>query len=235
MNGHPVEAWEPATRESQTAILLFHDLDGVHPSQRPDWRSLIEAAPVPIVCPLSGRSWWLGQPSSDFPGGGSLGWVAGSVVDWIRDQWQITPPSIGIIGVGMGGNGALNLSYRHARRFPVVAVISAAVDFHLYQPSEPVLQEVFGSVEAARQETATLHLHPLNWPLSQRIACHPSDPYWFDGCERLASKLTSSGIPFDSHLQSSRQFDRQIYDQQELQVSIDYVVRNLPLAVAQLS
>ncbi len=232
---HLVEVWTPATRTTDEAILFLHDLDAVAPSERPDWRELLEASPVPVICPLAGRSWWLSLPTDKFPAGGPLSWVRSEVVPWIEAMFQVRPPRIGVIGIGMGGGGALNLAYRSARQFPVVAAISAAVDFHLYQGSEPALNEVFESVEAARQETATLHLHPLNWPLFQRIACHPADPLWFEGCERLASKLGSSGIPFDRQFSSLPVFDRTTFESRQLPLSIDYVVQNLANAARQFT
>lgn len=231
---HLVEAWGPSVPASGEAILCLHDLDAVAPSQHADWRAELEASPVPVICPLAGRTWWLSLPTAEFPEGGPLGWVRSEVVSWIEATFQVKPPRIGVIGIGMGGHGALNLSYRSARQFPVVAAISAAVDFHPYQPSEPVLSEVFESVEAARQQTATLHLHPLNWPLFQRIACHPADPLWFEGCERLASKLDSSGIPFDQEFGRLPAFDRTAYESRQLRLSIEYILQNLPSAARQL-
>ncbi len=232
--GHPVVAWEPTGRRAGEAVLFLHDLDAAPPSEHEEWRALFEAAPVPVICPLVGRSWWLSVPTMEFPAGGPLGWIGSEVIPWIEQKWEVKPPHLGLIGVGMGGSGALNLSYRSARRFPVVAAVSAAIDFHRYQSSEPVLSEVFESIEAARQETATLHLHPLNWPLSQRIACDPVDRYWFEGCERLGSKLDSSGIPFDRDFQTTTGGDRKLYDSQQLRTSFEYVLRNLPLAARQL-
>jgi hypothetical protein len=45
--GHPVEAWEPAAGQFTEAILFFHDLDGLSPAQRDDWREIIESSPIP--------------------------------------------------------------------------------------------------------------------------------------------------------------------------------------------
>ncbi len=234
VGGHPIEAWEPLPGPFTEAIIFFHDLDGVPPSLRDDWRAIIESSPLPVVCPLAGRTWWLSVPIAEFPEAGPLGWVQTDVVAWIEQRWGIKPPHFALIGVGMGGSGALNMSYRAARKFPVVAVISAAVDFHVYQPAEPTLSAVFESVEAARQQTAILHLHPLNWPLSQRIACDPRDRHWLDGCERLASKLSSSGIPFDRDFETTAGGDRKSYDAIQLRTSFEYVMKCLPAAVRQL-
>jgi pimeloyl-ACP methyl ester carboxylesterase len=232
--GHPAEAWEPSAGPFTDAIVFFHDLDGLSPSLREDWRAIVESSSVPVICPLAGRTWWLSVPTAEFPEAGPLGWVQTDVVAWIEQRWGIKPPHFALIGVGMGGNGALNMSYRAARKFPVVAAISAAVDFHVYQPVEPTLNSAFESEEAARQQTAILHLHPLNWPLSQRIVCDAQDRHWLDGCERLASKLSSSGIPFDRDFETTTRGDRNLYDTQQLRISLDYVLKNLPAAVRQL-
>jgi S-formylglutathione hydrolase len=103
----------------------------------------------------------------------------------------------------MGGQGALQLAYRHPREFPVVAAIAPAVDFHTWHGRGLPLDEMFPTRESARQETATLHVHPLNWPQHQLFVSDPADAEWFEGCERLASKLVSIGIPFERDLETS--------------------------------
>ena len=65
------------------------------------------------------------------------------------------------------------------------------------------LDDMFDSQEAARQQTAILHLQPLNWPRHQLIVCDPGDADWIHSSERLASKLYSSGIPFESDFETS--------------------------------
>jgi S-formylglutathione hydrolase len=59
---------------------------------------------------------------------------------------------------------------------------------------------MFASKEAARQQTATLHIHPMNWPKQQFLCCDPADEYWFEGTDRLSMKLSSIGIPFECDL-----------------------------------
>ena len=126
VGGHPVEAWVPEVCSTSEAILFLHDLDVVAPSQHETWRAFLESSSVPVICPLAGRTWWLSLPTTQFPDGGPLGWVRAEVIPYIEQTWQVKPPRFGIIGIGMGGQGALNLSYRSARQFPVVAAISAA-------------------------------------------------------------------------------------------------------------
>jgi S-formylglutathione hydrolase FrmB len=125
------------------------------------------------------------------------------VVPYIGERWSVAPPHIGLLGISMGGQGALQLAYRYGREYPVVAAISPAVDFHNWHGRGLPLDEMFASKEAARQATATLQLHPLNWPRHQLLVCDPADADWFEGVERLASKLYSSGIPFERDFETT--------------------------------
>ncbi len=225
--------WSPVVPTTEGAILFLHDLDGVTPFDRESWRTLIEASSLPVICPRAGRTWWLPVATPGFEIG-PLNWVVQAIVPWIEQELGIRPPRLAVIGVGMGGGGALNLAFRHARKIPVVAAISPAIDFHEAQEVDPLLGEVFATREAARQQTPTLHLHPLNWPLAMRMACDPSDPLWFDGCERLASKLDSSSIPYDRDFTTTTGGNREAYDAAQLRIALEYVREKLPHATRQL-
>ncbi|MFM8221762.1 MAG: alpha/beta hydrolase-fold protein, partial [Planctomycetaceae bacterium] len=100
----------------------------------------------------------------------------------------------------MGGQGALKLAYQQPALFPVVAALAPAIDFHLWVGKGYPLDDLYETAEEARQETATVLIHPLNWPRHQWLGCDPGDQEWFDGVERLAGKLSSTGIPFESDL-----------------------------------
>jgi hypothetical protein len=189
-----------------------------------EWAELIAIARehrVGLVSPLVRGSWWLDRTEPGFPAGTTpLRFVGETLLSWIRDQFGAESP-IGLLGVGRGGQGALQAAYRWPRQFPAVASIAPAIDFHRFH-ADPMLSEMFATAEAARQQTATLNLHPLNWPPHQWFACPPGDPR-HDGCERLASKLTSIGIPFTAELRASATSVSQ------------YIASQLPAAVAFLA
>lgn len=158
---------------------------------------------LPCVCPHGQRSWWLDRICTEFdPQITPQRHLLDAVVPWIGKRWGIEPPCIALTGNSMGGQGALLLAYRYPRMFPIVAAISPAIDFHNWHGHGLPLDEMFPTREAARQETATLRLHPLNWPKHQLIVCDPGDEEWFEGVERLASKLRSMGIPFESDFET---------------------------------
>jgi len=87
--------------------------------------------------------------------------------------------------------------------FPVVAAISPALDFHnRVRAGDEALAQMYDDPESARQETAILYIHPLNWPPHQFFCCDPTDGDWWEGADRLKMKLHSLGVPFESDLAS---------------------------------
>jgi pimeloyl-ACP methyl ester carboxylesterase len=200
--GRPADLLElnPSIVASRVVIFL-HDFDAHTLRASAAFTAELARRGLRAVCPIADRSWWTTVPCPDFDATQSpLDFVHGSVVAAIRDRWQVEPPAIGLLGIGMGGQGVLQLAYRWPRDFPTVAAIAPAVDFHNWYGYGLSLDAMFASKESARQETATLHLHPLNWPKRQFICCDPADEYWFEGSDRLAMKLSSMGIPYERDL-----------------------------------
>ncbi|RLS58429.1 MAG: hypothetical protein DWH91_02335, partial [Planctomycetota bacterium] len=113
-----LDVWTPEHPTTDGVILFLHDWDAVTPLERDDWRTIVEASPLTVVCPRAGRTWWLPVPVPGY-GEGPLHWVSHDVVPWIESTMGVRPPHVAVIGIGMGGGGALNLAFRHARRIPV--------------------------------------------------------------------------------------------------------------------
>src|SRR3990172_8740085 len=63
--------------------------------------------------------------------------------------------------------------------------------------------EIAWPPEAVRQDTATLHIHPLNWPRHQFFSCDPTDHRWWESADRLHMKLDSLGVPHECDLDTS--------------------------------
>src|SRR5690606_6307884 len=117
--------------------------------------------------------WWIDCPESTVPEAASpLQFVAERLVPWVAERWP-GQTRVAALGVGFGGQGALQLAYRFPHLFPIAAGVTPAIDFHRLYDTSAELQEWFESQEQARQETVTLRLHPLNWPPHQWFACPP--------------------------------------------------------------
>ena len=203
--GKPADVYEPARPTAEPRVILF--LHG-HGQERlrgnPVFTREFERHGLRVVCPEGKRSWWLDEVCAEFdPEITPLAYLRESVVPFIEERFNAHPPAIGLLGVSMGGQGVLQLAYREARRFPVVAAISPAIDFYRCWGQGLPLDEMFPSAEEARQATAILKIHPLSWPKHQLLACDPRDEFWFESAERLSLKLYSSGIPFESDFQTS--------------------------------
>ena len=199
IGGRPADVLVPEGPPAGGAIFL-HGYSGDRLSGSRAYVEALLRQSLLVVCPRGGRSWWLDRETPEFAGMSPMAHIVDEVLPWVEAEAAVARPAVGLFGIGMGGQGALNIAYRHGRDFAVVAAVSPAIDFQLLHGRGTILDELFESPEAARQETAILHLHPLNWPEHQLILCDPRDPQWHVGAERLCSKLSSSGIPFRADL-----------------------------------
>jgi S-formylglutathione hydrolase FrmB len=198
--------FEPATAAEHGFVVLY--LHGVHLNRLADHPTFTEQFSrhsLRVICPATKRSWWTDRICSEFdPKISAERHILDNVLPWIAANWSARPPRIALLGTSMGGQGALRLSYKHPRVFPVVAAISPAIDYHLrFDEGDETLPLMYDGAEAARQDTAILHVHPLNWPRNQFFCCDPADSRWHDSADRLRMKLYSLGIPHECDLETT--------------------------------
>jgi len=202
--GKEAHVFEPSRPREGRAVIHLHGHGCETLRYKAEFTAELERHGLRTICPYGARSWWLPLICDEFdPAVTPYDFVRESIVDWIGENWLVAPPKIALTGISMGGQGALQIAYRDARRFPIVAAIAPAIDFHNWIGTGVPLDDMFDSKEAARQQTVILHLHPLNWPRHQLLVCDPQDFDWIESSERLASKLYSTGIPFDSDFETS--------------------------------
>lgn len=205
VDGRSVDVFLPDSANPPAGVVLFlHGHGEVGLRSNAVFTRLFHQHRLAAVCPAGRRSWWLDVVCAEFdPVLTPQQWLIETLVPWIENTLEVAPPRIALLGISMGGQGALQLAYRQALKFPVVAAIAPAVDFHqLYGAGIP-LDTMFPDSEAARQATVVLNLHPLNWPRHQFFCCDPADTEWFDGAARLGMKLSSSGILHERDLETS--------------------------------
>ena len=205
LDGRRVDVFVPQVETPPRAAVLFlHGHGRVLLNENPIFSRLFQQHGLVAVCPDGGRSWWLDVVCREFDAEQTpQNWLVNSVVPFIERNFSIPTPRIALLGVSMGGQGALQLAYRYASKFPVVAAIAPAVDFYQLYGSGIPLDEMFPNPEAARQASAVLNLQPLAWPRYQFFCCDPADAEWFDGAARLGMKLSSSGILHERDLETS--------------------------------
>jgi S-formylglutathione hydrolase FrmB len=104
----------------------------------------------------------------------------------------------------MGGQGALRFAFKHPNVFPVVAAVSPAIDYQTrWNEGDEILPTMYADSEEIRQDTATLHVHPLNWPRNIWFCCDPTDDRWHESADRLRMKLAALGIPHEHDLETT--------------------------------
>lgn len=200
--GHACEIHEPSGTSGHAAAILLEDLPGKPRVAAEALRGRLEAAGIPVICPDPAGGWWLDRVVSAFdPVVPPMAYVCGPVLDEVARRFGVKPTGVGLLGCGAGGQGALGIAYRRPETFPVVAAVTPAIDFHHamrdgLEGSEP-LWEVYAEVERARQDTAILHVHPLNWPRHQFFAADIREAVWYDGASRLHGKLAALGVPHE--------------------------------------
>jgi S-formylglutathione hydrolase FrmB len=204
--GHACHVYEPARPSPQGFTVMY--LHGLHLGEladHPTFTRLFDQYGLRCIAPVTGRSWWADRIWPEFdPHVTAERHVLDRVLPWLAENWNVRPPQIALLGTSMGGQGALRLSYKHPTVFPVVAAISPAIDFQLMlEEGEESLRKMYRDPEQARQDTATLHIHPLNWPRHQWFACDPTDYRWHESADRLRMKLYSLGVPYEADLDTS--------------------------------
>ena len=229
LDGRRVDVFVPKVEvPPQAAVLFLHGHGQVLLNENPIFSRLFQQHGLVAVCPDGGRSWWLDVVCREFHAEQTpQHWLMNSVVPFIEQNFSIATPRIALLGVSMGGQGALQLAFRHASRFPVVAAIAPAVDFYQLYGSGIPLDSMFPDTEAARQASVVLNLQPLAWPRYQFFCCDPADAEWFDGAARLGMKLSSSGILHDRDLETSGGGHSWDYMNRMAEKSMNHIVDSL--------
>ncbi len=201
--GHSAE-WLFPQQPPRHVVVYLHGYDGVTLRDRPRFHAALERTRTACLMPLGPECWWTAMVDPAFdPEISPIEFIHTSIVAAIEARFPELTTNLGIFGVEMGGQGALQVAYRWPRRFPNVAAISPKVDFETWHGHGTSLDRLFADRESARQQIATLQLNPLNWPRRQLLLCDAADQYCLDGVVTLASKLSSSGVPFEHDFTTS--------------------------------
>ncbi|HEX3727457.1 MAG TPA: alpha/beta hydrolase-fold protein, partial [Pirellulales bacterium] len=165
--GHDCEIYEPPSSNPHGYAVIY--LHGVHQNRLHDKAEFVaqfDRHALRVICPRTARSWWSDKICDEFDAHITAErYVREHVLGWLAEHWGARPPRIALLGTSMGGQGALRIAFRFPQFFPVVAAISPAIDYHLrMDEGDETLPLMYADREAARQDTATLHVHPLNWP-----------------------------------------------------------------------
>ena len=206
LDGHRCRLFEPASPSPHNyAVVYLHCSQGASLRGYPAFTREFNRHGLRVIEPVTGQSWWTDRIWPEFdPNISAEAYILERVVPWVADQWGAKPPQLALLGVSMGGQGALRMAYKYPNIFPTVAAISPAIDFQkrIVEGVDPGLDLMYGDAEEARQDSALLHIHPLNWPRNQFFCCDPTDVRWHHSVDRLRMKLWSLGVPFECDLET---------------------------------
>ncbi len=228
--GHRCRAFTPCAPSPHgfTAIYL-HDEEDSKFEQLSSLTQQFEKHGLRCLAPLTGLSWWTDRVWPPFDDAVSPErFLLDGVVPWLAGHWQVAPPQLALLGVGMGGQGGLKFSYKHPNLFPICASIGPTIDYHRsMEAGDPTLAQLYRDSEQARQDTATLHIHPLNWPRHQWFASDPADYLRHDGADRLRMKLYSLGVPYEANLETTVGGDLSAYVERMAEPAIAFIADRL--------
>jgi S-formylglutathione hydrolase len=191
--GKPADAFAP-NRPARFGVLFLHDLDRRTLVGEPAFARCLQEWNLGCVCPHGEHGWWGDRLCGEFdPQVSPERYLIESVLSYFQDRWGIAPKAVGLLGIGMGGQGALRLAFKHPRLFSTAVAIAPALDYHDLYGRGTTLDEMYESKEQCRQDTALMHVPPYNPPPHLYFAIDPNDP-WYRGCDRLHEKLNALAV-----------------------------------------
>ncbi|MCH2113424.1 MAG: alpha/beta hydrolase-fold protein [Pirellulales bacterium] len=228
--GHPCQVYEPPIRSPHEYVVLYmHDRYQGTPAARPRIMEHFARHGLRIIAPLVKQSWWADRICADFDDQITAEqYLLTKMLPFVEQRWQCKPPQLALLGASMGGQGALRLAYKYPNTFPVVAAFFPAIDFQIcIEEADAGLSQMYRDAEDARQDTATLHIHPLNWPRHQWFCCDPMDSRWYNSADRLRMKLDALGVPHECDLETSAGGHTWDYVEHMAQQAIDFLIDGL--------
>jgi|SRR5579883_527509 len=202
--GKPVDVFAPAD-PPRFAVLFLHPVGGELPSDSAAYTAAFAGHGLGVVAPHGGQSWWADRVCPEFdPAVTAERHLLDHVVPWAEAHWSLRPRALAAAGISMGGQGAVRLGLKYPDRFPVVASVAGAFDYHERYGRGTPLDAMYPGREKCRQDTAILHVDPHHYPPHVWFACDPEDAEWFRGNDRLHEKLSAYGIPHAVDFDTSR-------------------------------
>jgi S-formylglutathione hydrolase len=186
----------PGEGRPRFGVLFLHGVGLETLADNPVFTHRFAELRLACVCPHGQRSWWGNRTCAEFdPKITPERHLLDRVLPFFDTRWGLRPRAIGLLGISMGGQGALRLAFKHPEFFPVVAAISSALDYHDLYGQGTTLDAMYDSKEQCRQDTALMHVPPFHPPPHIFFCIDPDDTRWYRGNDRLHEKLNALGVP----------------------------------------
>jgi S-formylglutathione hydrolase len=200
--GKHADVFEPAGgKPPRFGVIYLHGSGLETLRDNPVYTTLLDQHHLVCVCPHGQLCWWGDRVCTAFdPALTPERYVLDHVVPFFQERWTLAPPALGLLGISMGGQGALRLAFKYPQRFPVAAAISPALDYHERYGEGTPLDGMYESREQCRQDTALMHIHPAQHPPHLFFCIDPEDERWYRGNDRLREKLNALGVAHTADL-----------------------------------
>ena len=149
--GHSCRVFEPAQPSPHGFVVVYlHCSEGASLRGYPAFVREFEHHGLRVIEPVTGRSWWTDRIWPEFDAQLSAeAYVLDRVVPYVAERWHARPPQLALLGVSMGGQGALRMAYKYPQVFPTVAAILPAIDFQkrIVEGVDPGLEFMYRDAE----------------------------------------------------------------------------------------
>jgi S-formylglutathione hydrolase len=200
VGGKLVDVFDPPGARAHLAVYL-HSLAEESPALDATLTAALGAHRLRCVAPHGGWCWWADRVCAEFDADTTPErYLLDVLVPWASAQWRLAPRSVALVGVEMGGQGAVRIAFKHPERFAVAASISGAFDCQDWYGRGTPLDQMYESRERCRLDTAVLHIDGHDWLRHLWFCCAPTDPACLRGNDRLHEKLSAMGVPHTADL-----------------------------------
>jgi enterochelin esterase-like enzyme len=165
-----------------------HALAGMSPAQAVALKAGGQLlAPMAMVTVDGGGGYWNPHPGDD-----PMAMVVGELIPFCRRRGLGRPPQpIGVMGISMGGYGALLFAEKYPRLFAVAAAISPAI-WTSYDQARAANAGAYASARDFASDDAVTHTSALA-QLPVRVASGYDDPF-YPGVQALARALPRGAV-----------------------------------------
>ena len=117
IDGKTADVFEPRQPRTPAQAVLFLHGHGLQTLiGNAVYTAELERHGLRAICPHGKRSWWLLVVCAEFDVELSpIGFIRTCLLPFLAEQWGVKSPAVGVLGVSMGGQGALQLAYRHPK------------------------------------------------------------------------------------------------------------------------
>ena len=104
--GHPADVYESPGGSPRFGVLHLHGVGFKTLRDRPAFTRLFDELKLACVCPHGGPCWWADRICAEFaPQITPEKYLLQNVLPYFKERWCLEPPAVGLLGVGMGGQG----------------------------------------------------------------------------------------------------------------------------------